>query len=247
MNDELSMNNEEIRMKNEVLLEQYLAGNAPLHADRLNLPSDKELDAAEAEFDEILAARKKTALHIPLWPWAVGIAAAFVIAFILWPKAVTEDDATPLAINETPKVQEHEQEEQSLMAQQAEPEHPIVVKKKESRRTPKGVDNSFKKGIGVDEPLEEKIAGLTIVPTSADLGPGVKMRLGDPCLITDGKEPVPQEDVSPIPAGKQALADIYLAEMALQVAYERQAQAEALRAYAASLTGEEIPKAIIAY
>ena len=42
-----------------------------------------------------------------------------------------------------------------------------------------------------------------------------------------------------VPPNHQALADIYLAEAALQVAYRRQAQAEALRAYAISFEEEE--------
>ena len=42
-----------------------------------------------------------------------------------------------------------------------------------------------------------------------------------------------------VPPDRQALADIYLAEAALQVAYRRQAQAEALRAYAISFEEEE--------
>ena len=46
---------------------------------------------------------------------------------------------------------------------------------------------------------------------------------------------------------KQALVDLFLAEEALQVAYELQAQQEVLRAYAASLKGKETPKAIIAF
>jgi hypothetical protein len=42
-----------------------------------------------------------------------------------------------------------------------------------------------------------------------------------------------------VPPDRQALADIYLAEAALQVAYRRQAQAEALRAYAISFEEED--------
>ena len=59
-----------------------------------------------------------------------------------------------------------------------------------------------------------------------------------------------EEDLSlVIPADKQALVDIYLAEEALQVAYELQAQQEELRAYVASLRGVEEPQvqAIIAF
>lgn len=52
-----------------------------------------------------------------------------------------------------------------------------------------------------------------------------------------------------VPPDRQALADIYLAEAALQVAYRRQAQAEALRAYAISFEEEEATPAqpIIAF
>ena len=55
------------------------------------------------------------------------------------------------------------------------------------------------------------------------------------------------EDTSPIPPSKQALADIYLAEVALQVAYRKQAAEEAVRAYKAGITGEETPQPIIAF
>ena len=44
---------------------------------------------------------------------------------------------------------------------------------------------------------------------------------------------------SPVLPDKQALADIYLAEVALQVAYQQQEQQQAVEAYAASLVGEE--------
>lgn len=58
----------------------------------------------------------------------------------------------------------------------------------------------------------------------------------------------PVEDVSlSISPHKQALVDLFLAEEALQVALELQARQEALSAYAASLTGKETPKAIIAF
>lgn len=60
-------------------------------------------------------------------------------------------------------------------------------------------------------------------------------------------EPKQQEEEAPvIPPDKQALADIYLAEEALQVALGMQAQQEAIRAYTASLTDEEPDKPIIA-
>ena len=69
----------------------------------------------------------------------------------------------------------------------------------------------------------------------------------EPMLAEVEPVPQPEEEVPVIPPEKQALVDIFLAEEALQVAYELRAQQEAIRAYAASLTGEEPAKAIIAF
>ena len=63
----------------------------------------------------------------------------------------------------------------------------------------------------------------------------------------EGSEGSEDDLVPSIPPEKQALVDIYLAEEALQVAYELQAQQEELRAYAASLTGQELPETVIAF
>ncbi len=40
-------------------LDRYLAGEAPLHPERLELPTNEELDAAEAEYDAIMAQRHR--------------------------------------------------------------------------------------------------------------------------------------------------------------------------------------------
>ena len=75
--------NKESKMNKEGLLEQYLAGKAPLHADHLNLPSEEELDAAEAAFDKMVAERKQPARRIALWAWPISIAAAVAIAVVI--------------------------------------------------------------------------------------------------------------------------------------------------------------------
>lgn len=64
---------------------------------------------------------------------------------------------------------------------------------------------------------------------AADIRPEVAL----PEERTTAKEPIL------IAADKQALADIYLAEVALQVAYQQQERQQAVEAYAASLVGEE--------
>lgn len=66
------------------------------------------------------------------------------------------------------------------------------------------------------------------------------------------KEKLMETDTPPnpqIPSDKQALADIYLAEVALQVAYELQAQQASVQAYTTSLdiTEDEAPQSIISF
>ena len=75
--------NMESKMNKEELLEQYLAGKAPLHTDHLNLPSEEELDAAEAAFDKMVAEHKQPARRIALWTWPISIAAAVAIAVVI--------------------------------------------------------------------------------------------------------------------------------------------------------------------
>ena len=186
-------------------------------------------------------------------------------------------ESPSLVTHEMPKQQIDEKEAQPVTVQQASQEHLLAVKQKENVVSQKSETESLEQKIasltivptsadlgpgvtmrlggsadtlahkGVDEPLEQKIASLTVVPTSADLGPGVTMRLGKPCPITAGVEPLQEEEVSPIPADKQALADLYLAEEALQVAYEQRAVREAVRAYTAGIKGEKLPKPVIAF
>ena len=63
----------------------------------------------------------------------------------------------------------------------------------------------------------------------------------------EAARPIPDEEENVIPPDKQALADIFLAEEVLQVAYELQEQTEALRAYTTRLKGEETSNPIIAF
>ena len=221
-------------------------------------------------------ARKRQRRSRSIALWIASIAAVLFLAFILWPNPDVAESPS-LTTNEMSKQQKEKREAQPVIMQQANQEHLLTVNKKDKTDSHKGIDEPLQEKIagltivptsanlgpgvkmrlgkhidtlahkGVDEPLQEKIASLTIVPTSADLGPGNKMRLGPPCPIPAGVEPLPEEDASPIPTDKQALADIYLAEEALQVAYELRAQQEAIRAYAASLAGEEVPKPVVAY
>ena len=75
--------NKELRMNSEELLEKYLAGKAPLHAEHLNIHTEEELDAAEVAFDKMVAERKQSARRIALWTWPISIAAAVAIAVVI--------------------------------------------------------------------------------------------------------------------------------------------------------------------
>lgn len=75
-------------------LEQYLAGRQPLKPEWTAMPTDEELEAAEAEFDRIVTERQeakppvKVTRRIPLRAWVKLLSAAAVLAlvFLLWPK-----------------------------------------------------------------------------------------------------------------------------------------------------------------
>ncbi len=81
-------------MTNKFSLEQYLDGKHPLQPERTALPTDAELEAAEAEYDRIVSERTKAKtnqgnrarLDRQYWAWGLSIAAAVLIAFLLWPE-----------------------------------------------------------------------------------------------------------------------------------------------------------------
>lgn len=217
---------EKLKMKKEEFLEQYLAGKAPLHADRLNLPTEEELDATEAEFDKMVKERKRPARLLSLWPWfGTAVAAMLVVAFLLWPKEQPAIVTEEVSISAQPVRQPAPQSESLPVAQE-------TSKPKESSKPHFSHNSHNSHRANKPQPLCE-------APPSESLP--------EPVLAKAEPEPQLEEEAPVIPPGKQALVDIYLAEEALQVAYKLRAQQEELRAYAASLTGEELPKPIIAF
>lgn len=199
-------------------LEQYLAGNAPLHPERLALPSEEELDAAEKEFDRFVAKQKQPARLIAFWPFAAAVAAVLVAVFLL--RSAKSSVIPEEKVEQEVTIVQAEQTEQPKQEEVIEPVKIAAHTPHKHQKTPK-----------INEICEvethEEVAEVAPMPEE-----------------TQQEEEV---EVSPIPADKQALANIFLAEEALQVAYELQAQQEAIRAYAASLIGVELPKPIIAF
>lgn len=199
-------------------LEQYLAGKSPLHPERLALPSEEELDAAEKEFDRFVAKKKQPARLIAFWPFAAAVAAVLVVAFLLRP---TKSPVIPK--EEVAQIVTNVQAEQTEQPKQEEVTESVKIaahKPHKSHKPHKTFTTSEA------EPLEEA---------------------REVASIPEETQQEEEAEVVLIPADKQALADMFLAEEALQVAYELRAQQEAIRAYAASLIGEELPKPIIAF
>lgn len=99
-----------MKQKNEkerVSIEAYLAGEQPLQPELTALPTDEELDAAEAEFDHIVS--KRGAFPLRLAAALFAIAAMLVLAFILWPeqRSVSGVPETPAIVQtSTSTVQE---------------------------------------------------------------------------------------------------------------------------------------------
>ena len=221
-------------------LEQYLAGNAPLHPERLALPSEEELDVAEKEFDRFVAKRKQPARLIAFWPFAAAVAAVLVVAFLLRPTkspVIPKEEVVQIITNE-----QVEQTEQTKQKDVTEPVKIAAHKPRKPRKTHK-----------TDDPQPPEASPSPSESLSPTLSKGEGALLSEFTPPLEGKgEAIPLEgsgeaEVPLIPADKQALADMFLAEEALQVAYELQAQQEAIRAYAASLEGIELPKPIIVF
>ena len=152
-----------------------------------------------------------------------SIAAALLIAFLVWSEShketTTQQEVKSIVAKATPQPVS-----QPIIEERKEK---VMVEVQPASQTVRKQRKAVRQQSGVAEPV--------LVQAEPVIAESVL------------KESNPEEDVPLIPAHKQALADIFLAEEALQVAYELQAQQEAIRAYASSITGEEMPGPIIAF
>ena len=133
-------------------LDRYLAGEAPLHPERLELPTDEELDAAEAEFDQLMAERESQTIAedkprsrvVRLWSWA---AAASVLLLIGVGAMLLTDGQKPqegiVAKVESPSVKDQQDNSRdSVLKQEPVPVIPMesadsIKKLKEKYRMPR--------------------------------------------------------------------------------------------------------------
>ena len=220
-------------MDKNYMIDEYLKGKHPIEQEKWELPTESELDRDEALFDALLAERETAPLQTsPRGGRLLAAAAAIVIAIALFtwrsfvpqqPTQLAEKTEEPVKLEDAPRD----------TAKRGTPNCPTrhVMKAHEARL----IDQLSEPRLKTPHP-KRKIHK--------------EVKEGNPPteqpLLAEA-EPQQEEDVPIIPADKQALVDIFLAEEALQVAYELRAQQEAIRAYAASLTGQELPRPIIAF
>ncbi len=150
--------------------------------------------------------------------WVSSIAAALVVGFFLWPRQQAQQPgpAAPTVVAELPKQEADTPIEPKEPAPLNTQNNPIIQKAQKTL----GNQPKPSKPIVPEEPQVE--------PLLAEAEPVF------PSSSVEEKEELPV--ISP---EKQALVDIFLAEEVLQVAYEMHEQTEPLRAYIATLLGEE--------
>ena len=197
-------------------------------AERIPALSDdfaqQVMSKMNARKESVTQHRVSTPLHYGRgWGW-VGIAAVLLIAFLLWPENHTETttlpEVQPVVAEATPQpvpLPIVEEKKEEIVAEVKPAPQPEKKHRKAERTEPETAPKAVEKSTWLFE------------------------RNAEPQQVS-----VQTEDVL-IPADKQALADMYLAEVALQVVYEQRAQTEAVRSYAASLTGEKEPQPVIAF
>lgn len=150
-------------MKNKFSLEQYLTGHQPLQPERTALPTDAELEAAEAEYDRIVGERTKAKanqgnrarLDRQYWAWGLSVAAAVLIAFLLWPEGDSleqtkvETQREPVIVQaEEPKAEAPQEEtarhetkdEVDALRASSMPAKPLVVTLNHQPRAPLPVE-----------------------------------------------------------------------------------------------------------
>ena len=166
--------------------------------------------------------------------WAGGIAAALVVGIFLWPRQQVQlpGPAAPTVVAELPKQEADTPIEPKEPAPLNTPNSPITPNTPIIQKTPKTPNpQKTQKTLG-NQPKPSK----PIVPEEPQ--PEPLLAEAEPTLTSSSAEE--KEELPVISPEKQALVDIYLAEEVLQVAYEMHEQTEPLRAYIATLLGEEL-------
>ena len=221
-------------MDKNYLIDEYLRGKHPIDKEKWELPTDGELDRDEALYDALLAERNHSPLLWRGWGRLWGSVAAVLIAVVAlftWRSLMPQQPTQLAEKTEKPVIQE---DTSKVIEKHNVPHEPTThVKLANDTRV---VDQRHTHSLRTTQPKGESPQAVKAQITPAE-----------PLLTEAEAEPISEQETPNIPPDKQALVDIFLAEEALQVAYELRAQQETIRAYAASLTGRELPKPIIAF
>ena len=215
-------------------IDDYLMGKHPIEGKKWELPTEDELDRDEALYDALLAERNHSPLLWRGWGrllFATAAVLAIVFALFTW-KSFTPENQPQLA-EKTEELAPQEDVPKVVEKDNVPSEPTTHVKLANDTRV---ASQRHTRRLRAAQPKEEPSAAVKAQETPVE-----------PLPREAEAEPASEQEAPLIPADKQALVDIFLAEEALQVAYELRAQQEAIRAYAASLTGRELPKRIIAF
>ncbi len=199
-----------------------------------------------------LPASRPRALMIAL----LATAAMLTVAFLLWPERLEDTITQPEELAAVAEAMHQQPEQKPVISEVMQPETKQLTSSVSSVQTktivseqmvisdhqPKGLPAKVKQ-LQTSEPATQPAIPVANVQQEELIAEASKPFVQEERPFPTSSVPLPasdsQREIVMIPPDRQALADIYLAEAALQVAYERQAQAQALRAYAASLEDEE--------
>ena len=192
------------------------------------------LSAAETAAKEKSAMPKPRSRKVALIVgWAMVAAAVLTLVFLLWPES--QETTMMLTEQQTPVIAEvapTETTSTETIEVETPVSQPLTIPASHTQKS-----QARKRMAQAVDPVAKKEEMQPIIAATLPFAQEEKLPAIDAAPSTE----------SLIPADKQALADLYLAEEALQVAYEQRAVREAVRAYTASIKGEEMPKPVIAF
>lgn len=217
--------------------------------DRLRASFEAKQPQLPADFTERVMERIETRPAKSYWRWVAAVACLFIIigtGIALWPTGDADEPellAQPLPSpqGEGPgvgSVTSAPQKGKKLSPTSPLPLGPLGTLATRGTQEGRGKATGRRPKVGIEAAHSEPQENVSTPVLTAE---------ATHASATEDQAPSDAPDI--VPPDRQALADIYLAEAALQVAYRRQAQAEALRAYAISFEEEETAPAqpIIAF
>ena len=133
-------------MKKETTVLRYLDGKAPLHPERLALPSEEELNETEELFDRMVAERQrqaviaKKAYIIRLRPWIAAASLLILISIGFWallPKASQPQPVRQEVVAEAAKPIVSESISPAVPLQPEKPQQAVPTKSNLHKQTAK--------------------------------------------------------------------------------------------------------------